>query len=126
SVVVSQPSSNRNILADEVVEIAFNVTVFEGPPSEQSITVFFDEDGTPNSGDETIISDNLPITATSAALSGSLLAERQTVRIGVTAEDGKNPPVTSYAAGRITRVRPEDATLTVTQPNSVLNRRPGD
>jgi hypothetical protein len=106
--------------------VDFSVSVFEGPPARQGVSVFYDLDGEADTGDEVVFADDLPITATSAVFSGSLIDEGVTVHVGVTADDGKNPPVTRYANGTITHITPGQTTLTVTQPNSPLPKKPGD
>lgn len=133
SVVVSQPSADRNVLVvDETdpdegnVLVEFNATVFQGPPALQYIDVFYDYDGEAGTGDERIISGSLPITATNAVFRVASIDAGTTAFIGVTAHDGVSTPVTRYAAGAVRRVGLDEAFLDVTGPSSTEAVAPGD
>lgn len=125
-VTVSQPSGSQTLFAGETTLVQFSVTVREGPPSEQSVSVFYDFDRTPDTGDEFVFSDDLPISSTSAVFSVDLIELGDTVNIGVTANDGKNDPVTVYASGTVTFGTPAMASLECVEPSSLLAKKTGE
>lgn len=125
-VTVSQPSGDQTLFAGETTLVQFSVTVREGPPSEQSLSVFYDFDRVANSGDEFVFSDDLPISTPSAVFSVDLIDQGDTVNIGVTADDGKNEPVTVYAPGTVTFGTPAMASLDCLEPSSLLAKKTGE
>ena len=125
-VQVSKPSGPETLFAGETTLVQFAVTVFEGPPDFQKVDVFYDFDREADSGDEVIFSGDLPVTATSAVFSIDMINQDETVNIGVTADDGKNDPVTVYAPGSVTFGTPQAASITCTQPSSLLSVKPDD
>ena len=125
-ITVSRPTEEIQLFDGQTTIVEFDVSVFEGEPSGQSVSVFYDTDGVAGTGDEVTFSANLPVTATNAVFAANLIAKNKTVHVGVTADDGVNDPVTEYASGTITHATPASATLTVTQPSSPITRRPGE
>ncbi len=132
SVTVNQPASNQSVIVtnpanpqDGFVQVQFTANVFV-ESNAQKIDVFYDFDRVANSGDEVIFSANNPISTSNAVFSAALIDIGETVNIGVTVNDGVTDPVTRYASGRVTRLDPDAALLTVTQPNSTLPRQPGE
>lgn len=123
-VQVTKPSGPETLFAGETTLVEFAVTVFEGPPEFQKIDVFYDFDGEADTGDEVIFSPDLPIDAVSAVFSVDMIDQDETVRFGVTADDGKNDPITVYAPGSVTFGTPAAASITCTQPSTLLNVQP--
>lgn len=123
---VTKPSGPETLFAGETTLVEFSATFFEGPPEFFEINVFYDFDGMADTGDEVVFSPNLPPEAVSAVFLIDLIEVDETVRIGVTADDGKNAPSTVYAPGSVTFGTPAAATLTCTQPSSLLNVKPNE
>ena len=125
TVEVTEPAQDEYVTDDSTYLIEFDATVYEGPASQQGLTVFYDFDGKADTKDEHVISANLPISATSAVFAGSVLEKGDEVYIGVTVDDGKNDPVTSYADGTIALADPAQASIKVIRPNNSLPIKPG-
>jgi len=133
SVVVTQPASDRNVLVvnetdpDEGnVLVEFSVNVFQGPPSQQFVDVLYDFDGKANTGDEHIVSANLPITATNAVFRVASIDAGTTAFLAVRASDGVTSPVTQYAPGTVRRATFSETILDVTAPTTTEPYAPGD
>jgi hypothetical protein len=131
SLVISQPSSNRNILVDPaapddaVVPVEYAVTTFQGPTDDQYIQVFWDYDGIANTGDEQIFADE-DIDSTRTNFLVRLIPEVGTTAfIGVTAHDLVTNPVTRYAAGTVRRASFDETVFNVTAPAVDLEVAPG-
>ncbi len=128
TVVVSQPSTDIEILGSETTLIQFEVTRFEDATEFETVIPFYDVDDIPTNGNEVTIGqpfDPFPIETTNVVFAGNLIGLGETVYIGVTADDGVSDPVTAYASGTITRLDPDAARLTVTQPTNALAQKPG-
>jgi len=133
SVVVTQPSTNQNILVSDPTDpndgnvlLEFSVNVFQGPPSLQFLDVFYDFDGLANTGDEQVVSANLPISTTNAVFRVASIDAGTTAFLGVTATDAVTTPVTAYAAGTVRRALPNEPVLNVTSPATSEPFGPGD
>jgi hypothetical protein len=127
TVVVNQPSANIEILGSETTLIQFEVTRFEAATSFEKVTPFYDVDDIATNGNETPIGqpfEPFPIETSNVVFAGNMIDLGETVYIGVRAEDGISEPVTAYAAGTITRLDPDAARLTVTQPTNALSQKP--
>lgn len=125
-VQVTKPSGPETLFAGETTLVQFSATFFEGPPEFYEIDVFYDFDGIADTGDEVIFSPNLPPAAVSAVFSVDMIDVGDVVRFGVTASDGLNDPITVYAQGSVTFGTPAAASLTCTQPSSLLNVKPNE
>ena len=128
TVVVNQPSTDIEILGSETTLIQFEVTRFAGATQFEKVTPFYDVDDIATNGNEVPIGqpfEPFPLETTNVVFAGNMIGLGKTVHIGVRAEDGIGEPVTAYASGTITRLDPDAAKLTVTQPTNALAQKPG-
>ncbi len=127
TVVVNQPSTDIEILGSETTLIQFEVTRFEAATQFEKVTPFYDPDDIATNGNEVPIGqpfEPFPLETSNVVFAGDMIDLGETVHIGVRAEDGIGEAVTAYAAGTITRLDPDAARLTVTQPTNALAQKP--
>ncbi len=127
TVVVNQPSSDIEILGSETTLIQFEVSRFEAATQFEKVTPFYDPDDIATNGNEVPIGqpfEPFPLETSNVVFAGDMIDLGETVFIGVRAEDGVGDPVTAYASGTITRLDPDAARLTVTQPTNALAQKP--
>lgn len=128
TVVVNQPSADIELLGSETTLIQFEVTRFESATQFEKVTPFYDVDDIATNGNEVPIGqpfEPFPLETSNVVFAGNMIDLGETVHIGVRAEDGVGEPVTAYAPGTITRLDPDAARLTVTQPTNALAQKPG-